>query len=109
MMTVTISALTFECIIGILDFERQHPQKVIVDATIDYDFTPGTFLDYAEVADLIKSEMIASEFELVEEAIEHLFSAINNRFPLAKSLFLSISKPDILPDCRVCVAKKSNF
>jgi 7,8-dihydroneopterin aldolase/epimerase/oxygenase len=109
MMTITISDLTFECIIGILDFERRQPQKVIIDAALDYDYTPEAFLDYAAVAELIKTEMIAQEFELVEEALEHLFRVIKSRFPLADSLFLSISKPDILPDCRVCVSKKSNF
>jgi len=30
-MTIHIESLTFECIIGILDFERQKAQKVIVD------------------------------------------------------------------------------
>jgi dihydroneopterin aldolase len=108
-MTIEIRSLTFECVIGILDFERLRPQTVVVDALIDYDYVPGTFLDYAAVAVLIKSEMTAKKFELIEEALEHLSCEIKARFPAAKTLFLTISKPDILPDCRVCVTKKSIF
>jgi len=108
-MTIEIRSLTFECIIGILEFERLQPQTVIVDASIDYDYVEGSFLNYAEVADLIKSEMTARKFELIEAALETLSGAINVRFPAAKTLTLTISKPDILPDCRVCVTKKSNF
>lgn len=108
-MTIEIRSLTFECIIGILDFERHKPQTVIVDAAIDYEYVPGTFLDYAAVAALIKSEMTAKRFELIEEALNVLSGEIQHRFPMATSLLLTISKPDILPDCRVSVTKKSNF
>lgn len=108
-MTIEIRTLTFECIIGILDFERLRPQTVVVDASIDYDYTVGSFLDYAAVVSFIKSEMIARKFELIEEALEALSNGINNNFPAAKSITLTISKPTILPDCRVCVTKKSFF
>ena len=108
-MTIEIRALTFECIIGILDFERLRPQTVVVDASIDYEYAAGSFLDYAAVAAYIKSEMTARKFELIEEALEALSNGINSNFPAAKSLTLTISKPDILPDCRVCVTQKSFF
>lgn len=108
-MRIEIHDLTFECIIGILDFERLTPQKVVVDALIEYEYLPGAFLDYAAVAALIKTEMTERKFELVEEALEVLSAEIKARFPLSKSLTLTISKPDILPDCRVCVTKKSFF
>jgi dihydroneopterin aldolase len=108
-MTIEIRALTFECIIGILDFERVTPQKVVVDAAIDYTYTAGTFLDYAAVAARIKTEMIERRFELIEEALLFLTAALKAEYPAINSLELSISKPDILPDCRVCVTKKSIF
>jgi len=108
-MRIEIRSLTFECILGILDFERLQPQKVVVDALIEYEYSPGTYLDYAAVAALIKAEMTEREFELVEEALEHLSAEIKMRFPLSQTITLTISKPDILPDCRVCVTKKSFF
>jgi 7,8-dihydroneopterin aldolase/epimerase/oxygenase len=108
-MTIEIRALTFECIIGILDFERREPQRIVVEATIDYDYIQGSFLDYAAVAELIKTQMQARKFELIEEALAHLSGEIKRRFPASKRLTLTISKPDILPDCRVCVTEKSIF
>ena len=37
-MKVNITNLTFKTIIGILDFERVKPQKVVVDITFEYDY-----------------------------------------------------------------------
>ena len=48
-MKIEISDLTFKCIIGILDFERQEKQRVIVNLSFDYEFKNGSFIDYAEV------------------------------------------------------------
>ncbi len=108
-MTIAIRALTFECIIGILDFERVTPQKVIVDAVITYDYVPGSFLDYAAVADHIKTQMRHGRFALIEEALDSLQNSLKTAFAAIKSLELTITKPDILPDCRVSVMQKSNF
>ncbi|MEJ2499554.1 MAG: dihydroneopterin aldolase [Campylobacterales bacterium] len=108
-MTIEIRSLTFECIIGILDFERVTPQNVVVDAAIDYEYTEGSFLDYAAVAARIKSEMIEQRFELIEEALLSVSATLKADFPAINALELTISKPDILPDCRVCVTKKSNY
>jgi dihydroneopterin aldolase len=106
MMTVSIRELTFECIIGILDFERLTPQRVIVDATLTYTYASNDFLDYAAVAEHIKAEMKRRRFELIEEALVSLGQTIKSAFPAVSSLEISITKPDILPDCRVSVAKR---
>jgi dihydroneopterin aldolase len=108
-MTIEIRSLTFECIIGILDFERVTPQKVVIDAAIDYEYAEGSFLDYAAVAARIKSEMIEQRYELIEEALLSISATLKAEFPAISTLDLTISKPDILPDCRVCVTKKSNY
>lgn len=109
MMTISIRELTFECIIGILDFERTKPQRVIVDATLNYHYAPGTFLDYAAVAEHIKSEMARESFELIETALVSLSQTLKAKFPVIKSLDICITKPDILPDCRVSVSKSFNY
>jgi len=108
-MTIAIRDLTFECIIGILDFERLQPQKVVIDARIDYDYAPGNFLDYAAVAAHLKTEMTAARFELIEEALHALTASLKAAFPAINGLELTLSKPDILPDCRVGVTQKTNF
>lgn len=109
MMRVAIRELTFECILGILEHERIRPQRVIVDALIEYEYIAGTFIDYASVAERIKAVMTEAQFGLVEEALETVSEVLKAEFSAINTLTLTISKPDILPDCRVCVTKKSNF
>ena len=109
MMTVEIRDLTFECIIGILEHERTRPQRVVVDARIDYLYDAGNFVDYGDVVSHIKTSMQHNKFELIETALNAVSTSLKTDFSSIKSLNLTISKPDILPDCRVCVTKKSNF
>jgi dihydroneopterin aldolase len=108
-MTIRIEALTFDAVIGILDFERKAPQSVRVDALIDYTYEPGRFIDYAEVTSTIKSVMQKKQFGLIEEALEHLKTVLKNEFPLIGTLQLKIAKPDILPDCVVSLEETYKF
>lgn len=108
-MRIEIRGLTFECIIGILDFEREHPQRVVINAVIDYDYIPGSFLDYAAIADTLKATMQHEAFKLIEEALTALSALLKTRFPSIQKLHLTIQKPDILPDCSVSVSHTSNF
>jgi len=55
-MTIYIENLTFKCIVGILDFERKKRQRVIVNLSFDYEFKDGSFIDYAEVSELVKRQ-----------------------------------------------------
>jgi len=107
MMTIGIRDLTFECILGILDFERETPQRVIVDVQIGYRFHPDAFLDYAEAVRLIRSVMTNGKFGLVEEALEAVSGSLETAFPMIETLTITITKPDILPDCRISVTKDS--
>ena len=69
-MKIEIEQLTFKCIIGILDFERVKKQKVIINLSFDYDFSKDNFIDYSEVANLVKKSMKKNKFELIEDAIK---------------------------------------
>jgi len=107
-MTIYIEDLKFQCIIGILDFEREQQQDIVVNLEIDYDFI-GTFINYADVAELIKSTMITNKFLLIEDALEALSQSLKNNFTTIKSLNLKITKPAILSDCSVSVGNFYNF
>jgi len=106
-MTIHIEELTFECIIGILDFERLKPQKVIIDLTIDYNYnySDDFFINYAEVITLLKEDMIKSRYELLETALNELEKRLLLNYPQIKSFTLKISKPDILNDVKVALSK----
>jgi dihydroneopterin aldolase len=101
--TIYIQELTFDAIVGILEDERQHPQKVIVDVELTYEKEKEKFINYAEVAALIVSVMQKEKFFLLEEALEVLCEKIETTFHAVSSIRLKLSKPDILENCLVAV------
>lgn len=107
-MKIQIEHLRFQCIIGILDFERQKEQDVIINTTIKYDFDKE-FINYADVVDLIKKTMIKKKFLLIEDALQTLEQKLKKNFPAIKKLKLKITKPSILPDCAVSVSVVKRF
>lgn len=102
-MKILIENLTFETIIGILDYERTSAQQVRIDCTIDYPYSEGNFINYAEVAEIIEETMNQKQFELIETALNVLESTLKQNFPLIEELTLTIRKPDILTKCTVGV------
>lgn len=102
-MKIKIENLTFNCIIGILPFERKKEQKVIIDCSFKYDYKDGEFIDYSIVANDIKNIMIEKKFELLEEAILYIKNSLKTKFSI-KKLKLTIKKPDILSDCEVSLS-----
>lgn len=102
-MKIEIEQLTFKCIIGILDFERVKKQKVIINLSFDYDFSKDNFIDYSEVANLVKKTMKEHKFELLEDAIKTIKTLLENTYTI-KNLKLKISKPNILKDCIVSIS-----
>ncbi len=107
-MRIHIEDLKFQCIIGILDFEREKPQNVIINLTIDYEFKDD-FINYADVTALLKSDMINKKFLLIEDAIKSLHEKIKKEFPLINRVDLKITKPSILPDAKVSVSDIKNY
>ncbi len=108
-MQIHIEELTFECIIGLLDFERFTPQKVIVTCKIDYVYKENSFINYAEVSQSIVSQMKNQKFELIETALEYLSKYLAQHYPNINTLFLKITKPDILDNALVSVSERYNF
>ena len=102
-MKIHIEDLRFQCIIGILDFERVTPQDVIINFNCEYEYK-NDFINYVNIVDLIKKTMVLNKFELIEEAILSLKSEITKEFPLISSYTIKITKPSILADCEVSVS-----
>lgn len=104
-MKIHIEELKFQSIIGILDFERNTPQDVIVNATITYKYR-NKFLNYADIVDVIKTDITESKFLLIEDALGSVNEKLRNRFKSIKKIDLKITKPSILADCLVSVSNK---
>ena len=108
-MTVHIRSLAFDAVLGILEQERTTPQPVIVDATLTYSYTEGIFLDYALVTKVIRETIQKKRFHLIEEALIYLFDLLKTEFPQIETAKIKICKPEILPNCRVCVEDFREF
>ncbi len=107
-MHIIVEDLEFEAIIGILDFEKKKAQKVIVNLEIDYQYQKD-YIDYAKVVNLIKVTMIEKKYLLIEDALLDLSKILKENFSTIKSLNLKITKPSILPDCKVSVQDSFSF
>jgi dihydroneopterin aldolase len=108
-MRIHIEALTTNVIIGLLDFERERTQRVIIDLKADYDYSQENFIDYADIVLLIEQELKAKRYELLEEALLGLQNVVTTAYPQIKTLELKIAKPDILPQCTVALSKQWIF
>jgi len=102
-MTIHVENLKFQCILGILDFERITPQDIIINLTLDYEYK-NEFINYADIVQIIKKIMINEKFELIEEALNSINLKLTKEYKALKSLNLKITKPSILPDCQVSVS-----
>jgi dihydroneopterin aldolase len=108
-MTIHIEDLTFDVIIGLLDFERDKPQRVIINLEASYDYNDDKFIDYADMVLLIQKELKEKRYELLENALIGLKEVLYSTYPHLQTLSLKISKPDILVDCTVSLSKTWNF
>ena len=108
-MTIHIEALTFDVIIGLLDFERDRPQTVIVDLAASYDYSDDAFIDYADMVVLIQNELKDKRYALLENALLGVKDVLYTAYPQLKTLSLKISKPDILPECNVALSHLWEF
>ncbi|MGB5506287.1 MAG: dihydroneopterin aldolase [Sulfurovum sp.] len=108
-MTIHIEDLIFDVIIGVLDFERDKPQRVIINLEASYDYSDNKFIDYADMVLLIQNELKEKRYELLENALIGIQKLLYTSYPQLQTLSLKISKPDILPQCTVSLSKTWNF
>ena len=108
-MTIHIEALTFDVIIGLLDFERDKVQRVIIDIEARYDYSDKNFVDYADIVLLIKEKLKKEQYELLEDALLGVKTVIYTAYPQLDYLALKIAKPDIMEECSVALSKKWIF
>jgi len=105
-MTIHIEALELDVIIGLLDFEREHTQRVLIDLEAAYTYREENFIDYADLVILMEKELKEKRYELLEEALLGLKSVITTAYPAVETLTLKIAKPDILPQCNVALSEQ---
>jgi len=103
-LKIEIENLTFNAIIGLLDFERKNEQKVVVNLTATYTYKNNNFIDYVDICNIVKNSIKTKKFELLEDALNYLGKTIQTKYPQITNLYIKISKPDILNDCIVSLS-----
>ncbi len=103
MISIIIKDFEFDTIIGVLDFERVKPQKVVVNLEIAYEYD-GEYLDYAKVSEIIKNILQTKKFEILEDSLNYICSYLKNEYLNIKHIKLEILKPNILKN--MCVGAK---
>jgi len=101
-MKINIKNLTFKCIIGILPFEREKKQKVVINVSFNYKFKKNEFINYADIVNVLESSMKKKKFLLIEDALIYLKKEIKTNYKI-KKLTISITKPNIIDNCEVSV------
>ena len=105
-MTIEIEDFRFKTIIGVLDFEREKEQEVVINLKASYSYENKSYIDYVQICNLIKTLMQKQKFFLLEEALVAIKEEIFKEFELIDSLYLKISKPNILKDCIVSLSNR---
>ncbi len=108
-MTIHIENLEYHVIIGLLDFEREKSQRVIIQLEASYDYQENKFIDYADITTLIKEKLKKEKYELLEDALIGLKNSLCTTYPQLQTLKLKITKPDILNDCSVALSETWQF
>jgi dihydroneopterin aldolase len=108
-MTVAIRNFRFPVIIGLLDFERETEQEIVVDLEFDYDYRGGEYLDYARVAETVREHLRRERYELLEEALLGLEKRLKKAFPAMTRLAFTLTKPHILPHAEVSLSGEWNY
>jgi len=108
-MTIHIEELTFDVIIGLLDFERDKPQRVIINLEASYEYSDNQFIDYADMVLLIQEKLKTERYELLENALLGLKEILYTTYPNIQTMSIKIAKPNILSQCTVALSDTWNF
>ena len=95
--TIRIDRLTLPMSIGILDFEREAPQTVVISIDIDVraGLAAGEYVSYAPVVEhLIALSDSARHIDLVEELADEIFAFLFTDKRIAGAS-VTVMKPDI--------------
>jgi dihydroneopterin aldolase len=106
---IYIDSLKVDAIIGILDSERETPQRVEIFLEIVYEREGEGFIDYAKVAKLVEDRLIEKKYFLLEDALEDLTKELKHSFSPIKSIKIKLFKPEILNNCKVGVELFKNY
>lgn len=105
MINILIEKLEFDCIIGLLDFERVKEQKVQIWAK----FRADEFIDYAKACEFIEDKFKKEKFIKIEDALEFFQREFKAKFSTLEFFYMKILKPQILDSAVVGAEISKNY
>ena len=106
-----LAGLRFGANLGVLDFEREGPQPIQVDAEIHlgaqmivaHDADIGHVLDYRRVRQIIIDDCTAEHTDLLEALLGKLCTRLMG-LPGVVGVRIKVAKLEIFPDCQVAIS-----
>jgi len=100
---IFIRNLTVETIIGIYDFERVTPQRIVLDLEMSADIARAaasedieSTLNYKTLSETLTQFLLESRFQLIETMAERVTEIVRHDFGV-RWVRLTLHKPDALP------------
>lgn len=108
---INLQGLRFGANLGVLDFEREGPQPILVDAEVNLgaqmivsrDADIGHVLDYRRVRSIIIDECTAEHTDLLEALLGKLCTRLM-KLPGVVGVRIKVTKLEIFPDCQVAIS-----
>ena len=103
---IKLTELTVNTVIGIWDWEKRNPQKVVFDIEMSTDINKASksdsikdALDYKAVSKRVKQYALENQFDLIEALADKVAEIIINEFEVSW-VKLTISKPYAIRDSK---------
>ncbi len=101
---ILIQQLEAHCILGVEEFERKSPQKILLDLEMTTDITKAAqvdkievALDYEKICEHLHAFIAHSHFHLIESLAEACVCFLFEKFPI-EEITLRVFKPKIIPN-----------
>ena len=95
--TISLTGMEFHAYHGVHDYETNKGARFVVDVEMSVpvpsEDTLSQAVDYSRVYSLVKREMTARNFKLIESLTSHLADAILASEPLIEALLVRVHKP----------------
>ena len=103
---IKLTELTVNTVIGIWDWEKRNPQKVVFDIEMSTDINKASksdsikdALDYKAISKRVKQYALENQFDLIETLADKVAQIILNEFE-GSWVQLTISKPYAIRDSK---------
>ena len=103
---IKLTELTVNTVIGIWDWEKRNPQKVVFDIEMSTDISEASksdsikdALDYKAISKRVKQYALENQFDLIEALADKVAEIILNEFEVSW-VKLTISKPYAIRDSK---------